>query len=144
MAELATAAQQASRARDLMRREIEKLDEAHGRNEALIVATHAHLQDHGAASSDERLKSRLANLEALHASNHLARAQAVMAIDNLGGLLDRYQEIGKLLYPVWQQHALAVAQSAVSPDDFSSEVSALNGIQTKFDQALRYSKDSSE
>jgi hypothetical protein len=127
-----------------MRAEIAKLDAASGPNEQLIRATHDFLTGSDPTADTARLERRLGNLEALHASNQLARAQAVLAIDNLAGLLDRYQEIENLLFPVWQQHALAVAQGAVSPDEFSSEITALDQVQTRFDHALRESKEHSE
>ena len=123
----------ARRAQGAMRADLPRLDAAQLSHQALIDATYALLR--GADSADPvvaRLQRRLGNLEALHASNRLTRAQMLLAIDHLSGLLDRFTDIEQLLFPVWQQHALAVAQGAVAGDDASSLMSQLRSVHTRF------------
>jgi hypothetical protein len=141
MRRLSLKAQEARRAQQLIRHEIAKLDGAHDGNEALILATRAFMGGATAGVSPARLERRLGNLEALHASNRLARAQMALAIDSIAGLLDRYSDIEQLLYPVWQQHALAVAQSTAAPEDFSGQLSELETAQSSLMNALRRNKE---
>jgi len=140
MHRLATSASAARHARNLMDREIAKLDASFAPNEALIMETRELLHSGPVTPDAARLQRRLANLEALHASNQLSRAQAMLAINNVVGLLDRYTEIQNLLYPVWQQHALAVAQGAVAPEELPAKLASLEIAQSRFDQALRSSE----
>jgi hypothetical protein len=141
MRALTQAAQDAGRARQLLGLEVEKLQAAHPQNETLILATRALLSADTPSGDTARLERRLGNLEALHASNQLARAQMVLSADHLQDLLDRYRDIEQLLFPVWRQHALAVAQSAVSPAELAEHVSALEIAQTSLSRALRRQKD---
>ena len=140
---LAAAALKARRAAALMRDSIGGLDEARAPNETLIEWTHALLSQAPETACTARLQRRLANLEALHASNQLARAQMVLAIQNVEGLLDRYGEIERLLFPVWQQHALAVAQSATAPDELPERVDNLHAAQNRLGEALRRTETAS-
>jgi hypothetical protein len=113
MQRLAEAASAAERAVRAMRADIPRLDAAQSDHEALIDQTCAFLVGaDGRHPATARLERRLGNLQALCASNRLARAQMLLAVDHLGALLDRYRDVEQLLFPVWQQHALAVAQSA--------------------------------
>ncbi|MBV1688184.1 hypothetical protein KRR38_10990 [Novosphingobium sp. G106] len=144
MRKLTMAAQDADRARQLMRLETAKLEDAHPRNEALILATRE-LLSRGAEKADtSRLERRLGNLEALHASNQLGRAQMMLSVDHLSDLLDRYRDIEQLLFPVWQQHALSVAQSAVTPAELTEQVSALELAQSSLAAALRRNKEQAQ
>lgn len=62
-----------------------------------------------------RLERRVANMTALHASNTLAYAQLQIAGDHAQRLLDRFTDVDKLLFPVWQRHAMAVAATPTDP-----------------------------
>jgi hypothetical protein len=133
MKKAATEAAGARRAQGAMRADLPRLDAAQLSHQAVIDAASALLR--GADSADQvvaRLQRRLGNLEALHASNRLTRAQMILAIDHLSGLLDRFTDIEQLLFPVWQQHALAVAQGAATGDDASSVMSQLRSVHTRF------------
>ncbi len=88
-----------------------------------------------------RLHRRLGNLEALHASNRLTRAQMALAIDHLSGLLDRFTDIEQLLFPVWRQHALAVAQGSAGAAPESGTLSQFQSIHARFEGAPRFPKD---
>jgi hypothetical protein len=136
MQRLAQAAGAAQRASAAMQDDMVRLDAAQADHDRLIDATRAFLK--GADGADEtvaRLQRRLGNLEALHASNRLARAQMVLAVGHLSGLLDRYRDIEQLLFPLWQQHALAVAQSA-APLRGGSGLDQLRSIHQRFTTAL--------
>lgn len=127
----------ARRAQAAMRADLPRLDAAHEAQQALADATSDFLR--GAAADDPvvaRLHRRLGNLEALHASNRLTRAQMVMAIDHLSGLLDRFTDIEQLLFPVWQHHALAVAQGTAGSEDPSGLLSQLRTIHARFEGAM--------
>ncbi|HYJ51706.1 MAG TPA: hypothetical protein VEW04_00890 [Allosphingosinicella sp.] len=138
LAEAATAAQGAASA---MRADLDRIDESQIGHEALIEATANLLRGADpAAAVAARLQRRLGNLEALYASNRLARAQMVLATEHLAGLLDRYRDIEQLLFPLWQQHALAVAQSAV-PTSGASGLDQLRNIHARFASALTPSKE---
>jgi hypothetical protein len=141
MRKLTMAAQDANRALHLLSLEVEKLEASHPRNEALIMATRELLSRGKPTADTTRLERRLGNLEALHASNQLGRAQMILSIDHLRDLLDRYRDIEQLLFPVGQQHALAVAQSAIGPADLSEQVSALELAQSSLAGALRRNKE---
>ena len=133
MRKAATEAAGARRAQIAMRADLPRLDAAQLSHQALIDAASALLR--GADSTDPvvaRFQRRLGNLEALHASNRLTRAQMLLAIDHLSGLLDRFTDVEQLLFPVWQQHALAVAQGAAAGDDASSPMSQLRSVHTRF------------
>jgi hypothetical protein len=136
MQRLGEAAGAAMRASAAMRDDLVRLDAAQANHDRLIDSTRHFLK--GADSSQEvvaRLQRRLGNLEALHASNRLARAQMQLAVGHLAGLLDRYRDIEQLLFPLWQQHALAVAQSAVSTGG-ESGFDQLRSIHRRFTTAL--------
>ena len=95
-----------------MHSELPRLKEIQTRHEALIRDATALLA--GKDPNDYfvgRFQRRLGNLEALAASDRMSEAQISLAIDSLTATLDRFGEIEKLLFPVWQQHALAIAQS---------------------------------
>ncbi|MDB5704797.1 MAG: hypothetical protein JWN66_1913, partial [Sphingomonas bacterium] len=68
--------------------------------------------------------------------NRLTRAQMTLAIDHLSGLRDRFTDIEQLLFPVWQQHALAVAQGTAGTDHGSGVLSQLQNIHARFEGAL--------
>lgn len=124
MIALGVAATRGRRARTTLQSEQERLGSLHDRHERLIAWGTDMLQDKDPADYHVgRFQRRLANLEALAASDRLSDAQIGLAIDALDGLLDRYEEIEKLLYPLWQQHALAIAQSAT---DSRSEKDAIH------------------
>jgi len=136
MQRLAEAAGAARRASAAMQDDLVRLDAAQAGHDRLIESTRRFLK--GADPAQEgvaRLQRRLGNLEALHASNRLARAQMVLATGHLAGLLDRYRDIEQLLFPLWQQHALAVAQSAV-PAREESGFDQLRNIHQRLTTAL--------
>lgn len=127
----------ARRVRGAMRADLPRLDAAQRVHEALSDATAAFLQD--APASDTvvtRLQRRLGNLEALQASNRLVRAQMELAVDHLDGLLDRFADIEQLLFPLWQRHALAVAQSAGPADDVGVTATQFQSIHDRLTGAL--------
>ncbi len=127
----------ARRARDAMRADLPRLDAAQRAHESLSDATAAFLR--GAPANDPvvaRLQRRLGNLEALQASNRLVRAQMELAVDHLGGLLDRFADIEQLLFPLWQRHALAVAQSAGPTDDIGETAGQFRSIHDRLTGAL--------
>jgi hypothetical protein len=133
---LAEAAAAARRAAAAMTADLPRLDAAQASHETLIEATHQFLA--GADPADPvaaRLQRRLGNLEALHASNRLARAQMMLAIDHLTGLIDRHRDIEQLLFPLWQHHALAVAQSPV-PTATAGGLDQFRNIHTRLTTAL--------
>ena len=131
------AAADARRARAAMRADLPRLDRAQQAHEALAGATAAFLRDSdGADPAVARLYRRLGNLEALHASNRIARAQMVLAIDHLSDLLDRYADIEQLLFPVWQRHALAIAQSAAPPGEVPALLDQFHAAHQRLATAL--------
>lgn len=141
MAHTAAAAAAARHAREAMRADLPRLDAAQDAHRALADVTAAFLRgcdpaDPGVA----RLHRRLGNLEALHASNRLARAQMALAIDHLSDLLDRFADIEQLLFPVWQRHALAVAQSAAPTHETPALVERLHAAHQQFAGALAAAK----
>jgi len=138
MRALAEAAGVAERASCAMKRDMVKLDDAQIAHARLIDLTHALLEGSDPTHAvTSRLQRRLGNVEALYASNRLARAQMTLAIDHLDGLLDRYRDIEQLLFPVWQQHALALAQSAVGVGG----VEQLTAAHADLTSALNTSKE---
>jgi hypothetical protein len=142
MQRLAEAAGRAQRASTAMQGDIIKLDAVQAEHERLIESTRIFLE--GADDRQEavaRLQRRLGNLEALHASNRLARAQMALAIGSLAGLLDRYRDIEQLLFPLWQQHALAVAQSAV-PARGDGGFDQLRNVHQRLTTALAPARES--
>jgi hypothetical protein len=139
MAEHASAARRAQMA---MRTDLPRLDAAQATYQALADATHDFLRGSDASHPVvARLHRRLGNLEALYTSNRLVRAQMVMAIDNLSGLLDRFTDIEQLLFPVWQHHALAVAQGLTNIDDASNTLHQLRTIHARFEGAFASKRD---
>lgn len=127
----------ARRARDAMRADLPRLDAAQRAHESLSDATSLFLQ--GTPASNPvvaRLQRRLGNLEALQASNRLVGAQMELAVDHLDGLLDRFADIEQLLFPLWQRHALAVAQSAGPADDVGATATQFRSIHERLTGAL--------
>jgi hypothetical protein len=139
MARLAAAARNA---REAMRADLPVLDAAQLSHQALADTTAAFLRGSDVADPVvARLQRRLANLEALHAANRLIRAQMVMAIDHLSGLLDRFSDIEQLLFPVWQRHALSIAQGMAGAESQTSVLEQLKAIHARFHSALLVAKD---
>jgi hypothetical protein len=135
MRELAQAVTVAGRALATLGDDIVRLDETQDGHVELIALTRALLEGSDAAHPvTARLHRRLGNLEALHASNRLARAQMALAIDHLSGLIDRYRDIEQLLYPVWQHYALALAQGAAATP--GGDLARLGTAQGKLLDAL--------
>jgi hypothetical protein len=131
------AAMAARHARDAMVRDLPRIDAAQDAHEDLADATTAVLAGSDIADpAVARLHRRLGNLEALHASNRLARAQMVLAIDHLSDLIDRFVDIEQLLFPVWQRHALAVAQSAAPARDTPDLIARLHAAHRHLADAL--------
>ncbi|MDV6330140.1 hypothetical protein [Asticcacaulis sp. 201] len=60
----------------------------------------------------DRFQRRLANLDALQASNDVTCAQITLADTNMTALIDRLDDVTTTLFNLWQRDALAVAQSA--------------------------------
>jgi hypothetical protein len=134
---LAQAAAAAERAARAMRSDLPRLDSTQAAHGALAGATRAWLAEAGSLEGAAgRLQRRLGNLEALHASNRLARAQMALAIEHLEGLLDRYRDIEQLLFPLWQQHALAVAQSSGPAAKGAGAFDQLRSVHHRLSQAL--------
>lgn len=141
MRDLGAAAQHAAGTVHLLEREIDKLEAAGTNNTALILAVR-NLLSRQSSGDTARLERRLGNLEALQASQQLARAQMKLSIGHLKDLLDRFRDIEQLLFPVWQQHALAIAQSAAGVRrDLDERVSALETAQSSLSHALRRNKE---
>jgi hypothetical protein len=137
MRQTAAAAGAARRAQAAMRADLPRLDAAQIAHQALADDTADFLRGSDAADPVvARLHRRLGNLEALHASNRLTRAQMALAIDHLSGLLDRFTDIEQLLFPVWQQHALAVAQGSAGAAPESGTLSQFQSIHARFEGAL--------
>jgi len=144
MQKLAEAASAAARAAKAMRDDLPRLDAAQQAHAALIEEAHlwtAQLDVAGDPTAG-RLQRRLGNLEALYASNRLTRAQIALAIDHLEGMLDRYRDIKQLLFPLWQQHALAVAQSSGPVAGRAGAVDQLRSVHERLRQALSTPKES--
>ena len=68
-----------------------------------------------------RFGERLLSIGTLHTSNHLTLQQIALAKENIISLLDRLQDMERLVFPLWQRDALAIVQS----DDLNSPESAL-------------------
>ncbi|MDB5705339.1 MAG: hypothetical protein JWN66_2455 [Sphingomonas bacterium] len=137
MRRTAAEAAAARRAQAAMRADLPRLDAAQVAHQALADSAAVFLR--GSDPADPvvaRLHRRLGNLEALHASNRLTRAQMTLAIDHLSGLLDRFTDIEQLLFPVWQHHALAVAQGTAGTDHGSGVLAQLQNIHARFEGAL--------
>jgi hypothetical protein len=143
MQRVAEAASAAQRAASAMRLDVVALDAAQIEHERLIETTRDFLAVGDPANAvTARLQRRLGNLEALFASNRLARAQMMLATDHLAGLLDRYRDIEQLLFPLWQQHALAVAQSAAPADAAGTAgFDQLRSVHKRFTSALAPSRE---
>ncbi|NOT39384.1 MAG: hypothetical protein HOP13_02720 [Alphaproteobacteria bacterium] len=123
MARLAQAAADGRRALNGMKGDIERLAAIAPAHEALAEQTIRFLRGANAQVPNvARLQRRAANLETVIASNRLASAQMAIATDCLSGLLDRYNDIEKRLFPVWRHHALAVAQSVGNADDSLEQI----------------------
>lgn len=58
-----------------------------------------------------RFERRLDNLVTLHASNAVTSRQIDLAERNMAVMIDRVQDVIKIVVPLWQRDALAVAQS---------------------------------
>ena len=126
MARLAQAAADGRRALAAMRADIDRLATVAPTHEALAEKTTRFLRGANAENPNvARLQRRLMNLETVVASNRLASAQMMIAIDCLSGLLDRYNDIEKRLFPVWRHHALAVAQSVGNTADSLEQIRAI-------------------
>jgi hypothetical protein len=122
MMKLAQAATDARRAHAGMTADLDRLATIAPAHEALAERTVRFLRGANAELANvARLQRRLTNLETVVASNRLAAAQMIIAIDHLSGLLDRYADIEKRLFPVWRHHALAVAQSVGGIDSNALE-----------------------
>jgi hypothetical protein len=142
MRRTAQAAASARHARAAMKADLPNLDAAQEAHQELANATAHFLRKADPADPVvARLHRRLGNLEALHASNRLARAQMELAIDHLGGLLDRFTDIEQLLFPVWQRHALAVAQSAAPTHEHGGVLDQLRSVHARFESTLSAPKD---
>jgi hypothetical protein len=112
MVELGVAAGRARQVLAMMQSELPRLKEIQTRHEGLLDAAAELLNRQDFVNPDvERFQRRLANLEALAASDRMTEAHVRFAIQSLTSLLDRHSEIEKTLFPIWQQHALAIAQS---------------------------------
>lgn len=126
MARLAQAAADGRRALAAMKTDIDRLAAIAPTHEALAEQTLRFLRGaNGKVPNVARLQRRQANLETVIASNRLAAAQMMIAIDCLSGLLDRYNDIEKRLFPVWRHHALAVAQSVGNANDSLEQIRAI-------------------
>lgn len=137
MRQTSQAAAAARHAKATMTADLPKLDVAQATHQALADATAIFLRGSDPADPTvARLQRRLGNLEALHASNRLVRAQMQLAIDHLGGLLDRFTDIEQLLFPVWQRHAFAVAQSAATAETEPGVMEQLRTIHARFENVL--------
>jgi hypothetical protein len=141
MQRLALAAGDAERAMRAMRADLPRLDAAQGAHEALIDETRAYLAAAGGDGAAGRLQRRLGNLEALHASNRLSRAQMVLAVQHLEALLDRHRDIEQLLFPIWQQHALAVAQSGAPAAERTTAFEQFRSAHHRLAEALATPKE---
>lgn len=121
MDRLARAASDARNARTAMMADIDRLAAIAPKHEALAERTVRFLRHADSTLPNvARLQRRLANLETVIVSNRLVVAQMAIAIEHLAGLLDRYADIEKRLFPIWRHHALAVAQSAGGAPDAKS------------------------
>ncbi len=128
MEELVVAAEPARRMVRMLQSDLPRLHQARASNEALVDIAYAALRDRdGNDFHVARLMRKVANLEAICASNKLAEAQITLSIDTLSSQIDRFSEIEKMLFPMWQQHALAIAQS-------HSLGSEANNLMLKFSQ----------
>lgn len=141
MDELTATARSAREAVALLECEVSKVEAATSSNTSLILAVRA-LLARGSFEDTARLERRLGNLEALHASHHIACAQMKLSINHLQDLLDRCKDIEQLLFPVWQQHALAIAHSAARPNrDVGERMSAFRRADSSLISALRRNKE---
>jgi hypothetical protein len=138
--EMAEVAASASRARAVLaslHADQPRLAAATNAYGSLLFATLSFLDAHSGEVSDiDRLRRRAANLQALHASSRMTETQISLAIDGLTGLLDRYADVEQLLLPVWQHHALTIAQSPANVN--SSE--ALPAIAAPARRRLSFSR----
>ena len=118
MAEVAASAERARAVLSALHGDQPRLAAATIAYATLLAATLAFLEAHSGEAGDvDRLRRRAANLQALQASSQMSETQIELAIDGLTGLLDRYADVEQLLLPVWQQHALTIAQG---PSNLSS------------------------
>lgn len=70
----------------------------------LAPAAAERLERHGFGSEDRaRLSRRLGNLEALSTALHLTQAQYGVAITHAQAVCDRFEEVHRLLLPIWKQ-----------------------------------------
>lgn len=79
-----------------------------------------------------RLERRVANAMALHAANSLADAQLKISIAHAGRLIDRFADVDKLLFPVWQRHALSVAAAPETDTDAGGEAGTFRSLHERF------------
>lgn len=121
MEELVVAAERTRRTVRMLQADLPRLHQARASNEALVDLAYAALRDRdGNDFHVARLMRKVANLEAICASNKLAEAQFKLSIDALSSQIDRFGEIEKMLFPMWQQHAFAIAQSQSMGSENSS------------------------
>ena len=59
----------------------------------------------------DRFKRRRVNLQSLRASTMLTLAQIPVAITHNRELLDRFNDVETVLFPVWERHAVTLIQS---------------------------------
>jgi hypothetical protein len=111
--QLRSTARNSARVRQLLRLASDDLLQEQARLADVIpVARDLLARSRGAdAFSVERFERRLANLMALESANVMTIQQISLSEQLLTALLDRFNDVETLLLPLWQRHALAIAQS---------------------------------
>lgn len=75
-----------------------------------------------------RFERRLANLNALCAATALTVARIPQAIAHNRQILDRFNDMNTLLFPVWERHALTIVQSPA--DAHLLEIALAEAVQS--------------
>jgi len=137
MTETAAAAKRSRHALALLKAEFPKLKKVHARQAALIKDTRIFLNT---ATGDEfhvsRLERRLVNLETMHATNKMTAQQLKLAAQSLVSLIDRFNDVETLLFPLWQQQALAVSQAPADLGTGKNTLEKFSSLNDELTQKL--------
>jgi phage gp36-like protein len=130
---------EAERLSQLIVRETEMIGEQQDQLEQAISVARALIRS--SPSVDEydksRFERRLANMMALHVANGNTIKQFQMAHQTITIVIDRYRDVDKLLFPLWQRNVAAIAQSdgRLSHDD--AAVTQLQQVQNQILESIQ-------
>ncbi len=123
----------------LIVRETEMISQQQDQLEQAISVARALIRS--SPSADEydksRFERRLANMMALHVANGNTIKQFEMAHQTITIVIDRYRDVDKLLFPLWQRNVAAIAQSDGRLNHDDEAVIQLQHVQTQILESIQ-------